>query len=78
MNQEVENMLVCDTPPRTFVEPDEYRRLMISNRHLVRRDDRAAGLRGLWDINSGAWFVIEEEELYASQFSGREPQTLGA
>ena len=80
MNPEVETMIDCDTLARTFVEPDEYHRLVISNRHLERRDDRPAGLRGLWDIDTGAWFVIEEEKLYASQLSGREAEahSIGA
>jgi hypothetical protein len=72
MTGDSDNPAALDTATQTFVQPDEYRRLMISNRHLVRRDDGANGLRGLWDATVGVWYVIDEDTLYAnaSQLAG--------
>ena len=58
-----------------FVDVDEFHKLAISSRQLIRCDDVEAGLRGLCDPASGARFMIEEEKLYARR---RGPQSVGA
>lgn len=74
MSQEVKNMVTCESIQPTFVEPEEFNRLAISNRQLDRRDDRRAGLRGLVDAETGEWFVVEENRLYATL----QEQSVGA
>jgi hypothetical protein len=49
----------------TFVERDEFCRLMLSTRRLVRSDEPRLQYRGLMDLDTGARFLIEHEELYA-------------
>jgi hypothetical protein len=46
------------------ISPDDYCRLAVSVRKLVRRDDKAAGLRGLEDLETGERFFIDEEDLF--------------
>jgi hypothetical protein len=48
-----------------FVDAFEFRRLVVSNRRLVRADAPEAGLRGLLDEATGERFVTEEERLFA-------------
>jgi len=52
------NSVVC-----VRITPDDYCRLAVSVRKLVRCDDKAAGLRGLEDLETGERFLIEEAEL---------------
>lgn len=74
MIQEVNNLVTCESLQPTFVDPEDFHRLAISNRQLDRRDDRRAGLRGLVDAETGEWFVVEEDRLYASL----QEQSVGA
>lgn len=67
MREHANNLATCDSIQPTFVEPEEFHRLAISIRQLDRRDDRRAGLRGLYDAQSGQWFVVEEDRLYVGQ-----------
>ena len=46
------------------ISPDDYCRMAISTRKLVRCDDQAVGLRGLKDLETGERFVIEEIDLF--------------
>jgi len=46
------------------ISPDDYCRLAVSTRKLVRRDDKAGGLRGLEDLETGERFFIDEEDLF--------------
>jgi hypothetical protein len=46
------------------ISPDDYCRLAVSTRKLVCRDDKAAGLRGLEDLETGERFFIAEEDLF--------------
>ena len=46
------------------ISPDDYCRLAVSIRKLVRRDDKAAGMRGLEDLETGERFIIDEEDLF--------------
>jgi hypothetical protein len=67
MRNNTENMATCESAQPTFVPPEEFHRLAISNRQLDRRDDRRAGLKGLYDAGTGEWFVVEEDRLYIGQ-----------
>jgi hypothetical protein len=53
------NGIVC-----VRISPDDHCRMTISARKLVRSDDRAAGLRGLKDLETGERFFINEEDLF--------------
>ena len=48
----------------TFVGPDEFQILAVSNRRLWRSNDPAAGVRGLLDPETGKRYVTEEEKLF--------------
>ncbi len=56
-------------PFMRFVEPEEFRSLLISNRKLERFDDATADLRGLLDASTGECFVIEEAKLFVAASS---------
>jgi hypothetical protein len=45
------------------VEADAYCRLVTSRRLLLRSDDHAQGIRGLYDPASGVRYVVEEWKL---------------
>jgi hypothetical protein len=47
----------------TFVEPDEFLRLLLSRQALVRSDRSEGNIRGLLDPITGRRFVIEQERL---------------
>jgi hypothetical protein len=49
---------------REFVNAKQYCSLAISNRTLVRLDDRSNCLRGLHDPKSGVTYVIHEDQLF--------------
>jgi hypothetical protein len=49
----------------TFVERDEFCRLLLSVRRMVRSDEPAVNLRGLRDLATGKRFFIEREKLFA-------------
>jgi hypothetical protein len=53
------NALVC-----VRISPDDYCRMTISIRKLVRCDDKSDGLRGLEDLETGERFFIDEEDLF--------------
>ena len=57
-----------------FVEADVYCRLITSRRCLVRMDDHARGLRGVFDPNTHVHYVVEERKLLRS----RQPNRLVA
>jgi hypothetical protein len=46
-----------------FVDPAEYRRLLLSRRRLERADEPRAALRGLRDVRSGRRYLVEDELL---------------
>jgi hypothetical protein len=46
-----------------LVEVDEFCRMLTSNRRLVRFDQPEAMLRGLYDLEQGLRFIVEEEKL---------------
>ena len=47
-----------------FVDPEEYRQLLVSSRQLLRADEPGARLRGLVDPSTGTRFMTEEERLF--------------
>ena len=50
-----------------FVERDEFMRLLVSPKHLIRADERQNGIRGLLDLQSNCRFLIDEEELFRGE-----------
>jgi hypothetical protein len=58
-----------------FVEADVYCRLVTSRRCLVRMDDHARGLRGVFDPKTCVHFVVEERKLLCSRLPDR-PATI--
>ena len=46
-----------------FIEPDVYCRLVTSRLRLERMDDRARGLRGVYDPDERVHYVVEERKL---------------
>ena len=53
-------------PECVFLERDEYSKLAISNRRLVRFDEPLASLHGVLDPSTGFRYLIESEKLYES------------
>lgn len=51
--------------PGTFVPRDEFCRLLLSSRRMVRSDERDKHICGLLDTETGARFLIEQEKLFA-------------
>lgn len=47
-----------------FVDADEFCSLAISSRNLQRSDDAGAALRGLFEVDTGIRYVIEERRLF--------------
>jgi hypothetical protein len=49
----------------TFVQRDEFCKLLLSTKRMIRSDEPAVQLRGLLDMETGARFLIEQEKLYS-------------
>lgn len=47
-----------------FVDTEEFRRMVVSNRQLERADEPRARARGLYDRETGTFLFIEEERLF--------------
>jgi len=54
------------------VTPDEFCRMLVSNKHLSRCDQPARHLRGLRDSAMGVIFVVDEARL--ERFLARSPR----
>jgi hypothetical protein len=54
-----------EQPDLKFVHRDEFCRLLLSTKKLVRSDEPAVCIRGLLDVESGERYLIEQEELFA-------------
>lgn len=57
---------------------DAFLRMLVGMRQLIRRDIPQRGLRGLYDAETGEWFVIEESQLFLeceTRLTVRERQT---
>ena len=48
----------------TFVQRDEFCRLLLSCKRLVRADEPADQIRGLLDVDTGMRFLIQQEQLF--------------
>ncbi|MBX3439059.1 MAG: hypothetical protein KF861_16335 [Planctomycetaceae bacterium] len=53
-----------------FVEPREFLSYATSRHHLLRADERDAGIHGLLDPETGMRFLVEEERLFALSAAG--------
>ena len=60
-------------PTLRHIEPEEFCRLVVSNRTLQRCDDPQSGLRGLEDLATGECYVVEDLRL-ASFLANRRPR----
>ena len=49
----------------TFVQREEYCRLLLSTRRMVRSDEPSLHARGLLDTETGMRFLIEQDQLFA-------------
>jgi hypothetical protein len=58
------------TAPVKLVSAEEYRRLLVSHRHMVRIDRVRDHLRGLRDLESGEIFFTDSRRLFATSISG--------
>jgi hypothetical protein len=56
-----------EQPGLTFVQREEFCELLLSNRRLVRSDERSIHIRGLLDPETGERFLIEQERLMSSR-----------
>ena len=59
----------CNVDVSLRISPDEYFRMAVSTRKLVRCDDNAGGLRGLRDLETGERFFIHVRDLFSSAFA---------
>jgi len=48
-----------------FVQRDEFCRLLLSTKRMVRSDEPRVQIRGLLDMETGTRFLIEQEKLFA-------------
>ncbi len=49
----------------TIVQREEFCRLLLSSRRMVRSDEPDVHVRGLLDTETGARFLIEQEKLFS-------------
>jgi len=56
---------VLESAPYTLVQREEFCRLLLSSRRLVRSDEPRLRMRGLVDLDTGDRFFIEQEKLFA-------------
>lgn len=50
-----------------YIDPAEFRRLMVSHRRMERAPDFRAGYRALRDLDSGELFLVDERRLLESK-----------
>lgn len=60
---EVKRIELRSQPGCVFVDPTEFLRLATSARRLVRSDEGAAQIRGLYEPATGKRFFTEQEKL---------------
>jgi hypothetical protein len=61
------NAVVC-----VRISAEDYCQMTVSTRKLVRCDDKAAGVRGLQDLETGERFFIDEHDLFRRDSAGRQ------
>jgi hypothetical protein len=54
-----------EQPGLIFVRRDEFCRLLLSYKKLIRSDEPSVRFRGLLDVESGERYLIEQEKLFA-------------
>jgi hypothetical protein len=54
-----------ERPLSKFVPREEFCRLLLSCKRMVRVDEPAHQIRGLLDVDTGMRFFIEQEELFS-------------
>lgn len=57
-----EQVALPERPGSTFVQRDEFCKLLVSFRKMVRSDETS--IRGLMDVETGRRFLIESEKLF--------------
>lgn len=55
----------------TFVHREEFCRLLLSFKKLIRSDEPADRIRGLMDVESGERYLIDQEELFGCVLADR-------
>jgi hypothetical protein len=60
-----------DHPESRFLKRDEFLRLLVSSKNVIRADDGPRGLLGLLDVQSNCRFLIEEAALDGELVSPR-------
>jgi len=60
----LERKALRERTENSFVQRDEFCRLLLSGRKMIRSDEPALSVRGLLDLNTGARFLIEQENLF--------------
>ena len=59
----VQHSALQERAESSFVQRDEFCRLLLSSRKLVRADEPGGCVRGLLDVTTGTRFLIEQEKL---------------
>ena len=57
-----------------WLEPEEYLKMAVSGRKMVRCDEPGQGVRGLVDLSTGERFFVREERVLSSDLFGRHPR----
>jgi hypothetical protein len=55
--------LLADPMPERIVTADEFRKLLVSHRRMIRVDRRDARQKGLQDLDTGEVFLTDERRL---------------
>ena len=55
---------MCVPTAERFVDSDEFHRLLVSHRRMVRVDRREDQIKGLQDVETGEVFLIDEQRLH--------------
>ncbi len=71
MSATTRSLLATPGMETRFVEVDVYCRLITSRCRLVRMDDPARGLRGVFDLDARIRYVVEERNLLRSPLPNR-------
>ena len=56
--------VIRESANSTFVPREEFCRLLLSTRRMVRSDERELHVCGLLDMETGTRFLIEQEKLF--------------
>jgi hypothetical protein len=53
-----------ETSQLSFVQRDEFCKLLLSSKKMIRSDEPRASVRGLLDVETGRRYLIEQENLF--------------